>query len=215
MFALLGAIYVSHLLSVRFSEGRLETVVDSTRWPVYHIPFPVISICNVNQLNWQRLEEAKRRYLKPDVTPENQELFELVVASFDNVKFAGFQSFLNFKNISLDDLNYVNFTEVMVFMTWRCEEFLSQCVWNHFTMNCCDIFYLRRSKNGLCWAFNTLEADEGRQRQKTDTLWPWHTGAAGPGSGLIVRININPENQNPRSTNEKGINVSGEINFFH
>ncbi|XP_039952850.1 pickpocket protein 19-like [Bactrocera tryoni] len=207
MLALLGAIYVSLLLSDRFSEGRLETVVDSTRWPVYHIRFPVVAICNLNQLNWQRLEEAKRRYLEPDTTPENQELFERVLGSFDNIKFAGFESFMKFKNISLDSLNYINFTEVMTFMTWRCEELLSECIWNHFPMNCCDIFSLRRSKNGLCWAFNTLETDEGRQRQKVDTLWPWHTGAAGPRSGLIVRVDVNPEKQYPKSTNKKGVNV--------
>ncbi|XP_018794741.1 PREDICTED: pickpocket protein 19-like [Bactrocera latifrons] len=216
MLALLGAIYVSHLLSDRFSEGRLETVVDSTRYPIYHISFPVVAICNMNQLNWERLEEAKRRYLEPDTTPENQELFERVIGSFDGIHFAGFESFLKFQNISLDALNYVNFTEVMIFMTWRCEELLSECIWNHFPMNCCDIFSLRRSKNGLCWAFNTLETDEGRQRQKVDPLWPWHTGAAGPGSGLMVRVDVNAEKQYPRSTNEKGVKVMiVEPNVWH
>ncbi|XP_050319209.1 pickpocket protein 19-like [Bactrocera neohumeralis] len=216
MLALLGAIYVSLLLSDRFREGRLETVVDSTRYPIYHISFPVVTICNMNQLNWQRLEEAKRRYLEPNVTSESQELFERVLGSFDNIKFAGFESFMKFKNISLDSLNYINFTEVMIFMTWRCEEFLSHCVWNRLTMNCCDIFSLRRSKNGLCWAFNTLETDEGRQRQKVDKLWPWHTGAASPGSGLIVRALINPKKHCPSSTNEKGVNVMiSEPNVWH
>ncbi|XP_036322619.1 pickpocket protein 19-like, partial [Rhagoletis pomonella] len=207
MMALLGAVYVSHLLSERFTEGRLETVVDSTRKPVYHIPFPVVAVSNANSLNWERFEEAKTRFLQPNETPENQQIFELIVASYDTVKFAEFESFSKLQNVSVEQLNYVNFSQVVEFMTWRCEELLSQCFWNRFSMSCCDIFSLRRSKNGLCWAFNTLETEAGREKQKTDVLWPWHTGAAGPGSGLKVRVHLNPEKHYPKSNSEKGVLV--------
>ncbi|CAD6997479.1 unnamed protein product [Ceratitis capitata] len=216
MLALLGAIYVSHLLSERFTEGRLETVVDSTRWPVYHIPFPVVSICPENQLNWQRLAEAKQTFLKPNESPENERLFEIIVSDYDNVQFAAFQSFANLENTPVDSLDYVNFTEVIGLMTWRCEEILSQCLWNHFAMNCCDIFSLRRSKYGFCWSFNSLETVEGREKQKVDSLWPWHTGTAGPGSGLMARVYLRPEKHYPNSTNEKGINLMiTEPNVWH
>ncbi|XP_053958286.1 pickpocket protein 19-like [Anastrepha ludens] len=207
MLALLGAIYVSHLLSERFSEGRLETVVDSTRKPVYQIPFPVVTICNDNQLNWQRFEEAKRKFLKPDATQERQQIFELIVASYDNVKFAHFKNFMSLQNISVDALNYIDFSKVVEFMTWRCEELISHCIWNRFPMNCCEIFSLRRSKYGLCWAFNTLETEEGRKKRELNLLYPWHTGAAGPGSGLLARVSINPEKHYPKSTNEKGLQI--------
>ncbi|XP_067620278.1 pickpocket protein 19 [Eurosta solidaginis] len=207
MFALLGAVYVSNLLSKRFSEGKLETVVDSTRWPVYHITFPTVSICNNNQLNWDRIAEAKRKFLPMNSPTEQQQNFEQIVASYDNVKFADFLGFLSLQNMSIGALNKMNFTEVVEFMTWRCEELLSQCVWNHFEKNCCEIFSLRRSKNGFCWTFNSIETDQGRQMEKDDPLWPWHLGSAGPGSGLAVRVFPNAKKHYPKSKNDKGLSI--------
>ncbi|XP_036322404.1 pickpocket protein 19-like [Rhagoletis pomonella] len=216
MVALFGSISICILISARYTEGKLETVIDATRKPVYEIPFPVVTICNNNALNWQRFEAAKQRFLKPNETPKNQDIFELIVANYDNLKFGTFQNFGKLRNLSVEPMNYVNFSQVIEFMTWHCEELLSQCFWKHFAVNCCDIFYLRRSKNGLCWAFNTLETEAGRERQKLDPLWPWHSGDAGPESGLTVRVLINEEKHYPKSINEKGVQVMiTEQNVWH
>ncbi|XP_033173375.1 pickpocket protein 19 [Drosophila mauritiana] len=208
--AFLGAVYVCLILSARYNAAHFQTVVDSTRFPVYRIPFPVITICNRNRLNWQRLAEAKSRFLANGSDAAQLELFELIVGTYDDAYFGHFQSFERLRNQPTELLNYVNFSLVVDFMTWRCHELLADCLWRHHAHDCCEIFSKRRSKNGLCWAFNSLETEEGRRMQLLDPMWPWRTGSAGPMSALSVRVLIQPEKHWPghRETSAmKGIDV--------
>ncbi|EDW76260.1 uncharacterized protein Dwil_GK15363 [Drosophila willistoni] len=205
--AFLGAVYVCLILSQRYNEGHFQTVVDSTRYPVYRIPFPVITICNNNRLNWQRLAEAKQKFL-PNVTDTSQlALFETIMGSYDDAYFAHFKSFERLRNQPTELLNYVNFSLVVEFMSWRCDELLTNCNWRHHGYDCCEIFSRRRSKNGLCWAFNSLETAEGRRMQLLDPLWPWRTGSAGPMSALTVRVLLQTDKFWPGSRTERGISV--------
>ncbi|KAH8272146.1 hypothetical protein KR018_003547 [Drosophila ironensis] len=205
--AFLGAVYVCLILSARYNEAHFQTVVDSTRFPVYRIPFPVITICNRNRLNWNRLSQAKAMFMK-NVTDDTQlSLFESIIGCFDEVFFGHFQPFERLRNQPTELLNYINFTQVVDFMTWRCDELLTECLWRNYVYNCCDIFSKRRSKNGLCWAFNSLETEEGRRMQLIDPLWPWRTGSAGPMSALSVRVLIQAAKHIPGRQNEKGIDV--------
>ncbi|KAH8385756.1 hypothetical protein KR009_008996 [Drosophila setifemur] len=205
--AFLGAVYVCLLLSARYNDAHFQTVVDSTRYPVYRIPFPVITICNRNRLNWERLAQAKSRFIANGSDSMQLVLFERILGSYDDAYFGNFQSFERLRNQPTEILNYINFSQVVDFMTWRCDELLSDCKWRHYAYNCCDIFSKRRSKNGLCWAFNSLETEEGRRMQTLDPMWPWRTGSAGPMTALSVRVLIKPSKHFPGRHNEKGIDV--------
>ncbi|XP_037959098.1 pickpocket protein 19 [Teleopsis dalmanni] len=205
--ALVAAVYVCLILSKRFNEGKFETVVDNTRYPVYRVVFPVITICNLNRLNWQRLEEAKQRFLPNEKSQEKLKLFEKIIGTYDDIRFANFDKFDVLAEEPLELLKNINFSLVFEFMTWRCDEMLAFCKWRHFKMNCCEIFSKRRTRSGLCWSFNTLETDEGRRMQRLDPYWPWHTGAAGPSTGLSLRVLLQPENNFPNRISERGVSV--------
>ncbi|EDW02982.1 pickpocket protein 19 [Drosophila grimshawi] len=205
--AFLGAVYVCLILSQRFSDGKFQTVVDSTRYPVYRIPFPVITICNHNRLNWQRLDRAKSRFMANVSDAVQLKLFERIVSSYDDMSFGHFESFGQLRTEPTHQLSHINFSLVIDFMSWTCDELLTDCKWRHFPYNCCEIFSMRRSKNGLCWAFNSLETVEGKRMQLLDPLWPWRTGSAGPMSALFVRVLIQPDKHWPGRRNEKGIDV--------
>lgn len=56
--ALFGVIYVCYLLQKQFSTNVLATVVETTFFPVFEIPYPAITICNNNRINWQRVPAA-------------------------------------------------------------------------------------------------------------------------------------------------------------
>ncbi|KAI8121516.1 Pickpocket protein 19 [Lucilia cuprina] len=213
--ALLGSIYVCLILSQRFNAGSFETVVDSTNDPVFHIPFPEITICNANHLNWQRIEEAKHRFMPHENNTEKLQMFEFVIGLYDNLSFGGFEEFANLKDKPLDLVKNVNFSLVYEFMSWRCEEFLTDCVWRHYKIKCCDVFSRSRGQNGLCWHFNTLSTEEGRRKKLMDSKYPWRTGSAGPRTGLTLRVLLN-EDKHYRKDNEKGITVGVmEPEVFH
>ncbi|EDW63485.1 pickpocket protein 19 [Drosophila virilis] len=205
--AFLGAVYVCLILSQRYNDGKFQTVVDSTRFPVYRIAFPVITICNHNRLNWQRLDLAKARFMANVSDAAQLKLFERIISSYDSMSFAHFESFEQLRNEPTEQLSHINFSLVVDFMTWTCDEMLTDCKWRQFPQNCCEIFSKRRSKNGLCWAFNSLETVEGKRMQLLDPLWPWRTGSAGPMSGLFVRVLMQPDKHWPERRNEKGIDV--------
>ncbi|XP_034099225.2 pickpocket protein 19 [Drosophila nasuta] len=205
--AFLGAVYVCLILSQRYNDGNFQTVVDSTRFPVYRIAFPVITICNRNRLNWQRLAMAKSRFMANVSDAVQLQLFERIVGSYDGMSFGEFRAFGSLRNEATQQLSHINFSLVVDFMTWTCDELLTDCMWRHYPYDCCEIFSKRRSKNGLCWAFNSLETVEGKRMQLLDHMWPWRTGSAGPTSALSVRVLMNPDKHLPGRNNDKGIDV--------
>lgn len=59
--AFLGAIYVSILLSERYNTSPLSTVVESTYYHVSNIPYPGVTICNNNRINYKKVNAAIER----------------------------------------------------------------------------------------------------------------------------------------------------------
>lgn len=53
--AFTGTLYVSYLLQVRYSTNKLATVVETTNYPISLIPYPAVTICNNNRINWIRV----------------------------------------------------------------------------------------------------------------------------------------------------------------
>lgn len=58
MLAGIGVIYLSILVERRFQSSKLATVVESTMYPIYEIPYPSITVCNYNRFDWNRLNET-------------------------------------------------------------------------------------------------------------------------------------------------------------
>ncbi|XP_017476728.1 PREDICTED: pickpocket protein 19-like [Rhagoletis zephyria] len=200
-------IYVIQMLAARYNRQQFKTIVNATNYPIYRIVFPEVYLCNQNRLNWARFNSAKENYLRREHhNTELERLFTEVVALYDTFYFGSFDRFEKLNTTRpLHELDYVNFTLVAQFMAWRCDELLTDCVWRHRPMNCCDIFSARRSIYGFCMSFNTIETAQGQLRQKLDDKWPWRATRNGPGNGLNVRVLINEQMHSPFASREKGI----------
>ncbi|XP_053958517.1 pickpocket protein 19-like [Anastrepha ludens] len=206
IFALSLLIYFTKFLAHRFKHSEFKTTIYSTHYPIYKVPFPEVTICNKNRLNWERLEQVKEKFLWPaHHNSSYEQLFVEIIAMYDNLRFGYFYRFSNLKTKPIYELNYINFTEVVRHMTWRCEELLTDCVWRDRPMNCCDIFIRRRSTNGLCMAFNSVESVVGSLKQKMDSKWPWRVTESGPHKGLQVRVLLNEKKHSPFTKVPKGI----------
>uniref|UniRef100_A0A1I8NJI5 Amiloride-sensitive sodium channel n=1 Tax=Musca domestica TaxID=7370 RepID=A0A1I8NJI5_MUSDO len=197
-----------------FRYKPMQTVISDLHYPIYKIPFPEITICNQNRLNWQRYDEAKERFLQPEhLTDEHEEIFRQAVNAYDTMRFGHFQSLQHLAELSaenprlLDDLNYINLTKVVEFMAWKCHEIFSDCSWLNASQDCCKIFTQRKSQKGLCLSFNTIESKEGAIKHLLDPYYPWHVAGYGSSSGLYVDIHIREGWHSPLSHNVKGILV--------
>lgn len=210
MLAHLGCIYVCSILSRRFNAGSMQTVVDTTNKPVFEIPFPEVTICNENRLNWNRIEEAKDRFMPHENNTERIRLFEQVIGLYDNIEYGVFAEFNKLAGKRLHLVNNINFSLVFDFMTWRCEELITNCMWHRHPLNCCDNFQKSKSLNGICWHFNTLSTEESRRKKLRDNKYPWRIGSSGPKSGLKLRVLIHDE-KHYRKKNPKGVLVRSKI----
>lgn len=213
IFAFLGSIYVSLILSQRFNAGNLQTVVESTNTPVFHIPFPKVSICHGHHLNWNRLEVAKQQFMPNVNDTETIRMFELVIGLYDNLTFGGFKPFEILQGEPIELVNNINFSLVYDFMTWRCEEMLTDCWWRHYKMNCCEIFSKGKCEGGLCWHFNSLTSEEDKRKHETDDKYPWRVADAGPTSAISLRVLMN-EKLFVNENNENIVRVSAGGQFF-
>ncbi|XP_011181249.3 pickpocket protein 19-like [Zeugodacus cucurbitae] len=200
-------IFVIQMLAARYNKQQFKTVVNATNYPIYRIVFPEVYICNENRLNWARFASAKENFLRPEHhNTQLERLFAEALSLYDTLFFGNFDIFRSLSNrTKLHELDYVNFTNVAQFMSWRCDELLTDCVWRHRPMNCCDIFIARRSTHGFCMSFNTLETVSGQLRAPLDDKWPWRASQNGPGNGLNVRVLINEKLHSPLATNRKGV----------
>ncbi|XP_075150381.1 pickpocket protein 19-like [Haematobia irritans] len=195
-----------------YRNKPLRTVISSLRYPLYKIPFPEITICNQNRLNWQRYNETKEKFLrKQHFTAQHEQLFKEVLNAYDTLYFGNFE---NFKNISenyasqlLHDLNYINFTEVEEQMAWKCDEMFSSCYWISQAHDCCELFTPRRTQTGQCLAFNGIESKEGLHKLNHDPYYPRRTVGYGDANGLSVRIHLRESWHSPFSPIDKGILV--------
>nr|XP_013097524.1 unnamed protein product [Stomoxys calcitrans] len=188
----------------------LKTVIADLHYPVFKIPFPEIIICNKNRLNWQRYNEAKQKFLQQrHWTPKHEQLFIDTLNAYDTLSFGKFDNFGNISNlyppILLNELNYLNFSVVVKFMAWQCQEIFSECFWLNRPYDCCDIFSLRKSSKGFCLAFNSMETEEGKRRGKNDPYYPWRSWGRGSRHGLKLRIFPRIHQHSPGSVETKGI----------
>lgn len=104
------------MLQKRFSSTPLATVVESIIFPVYEIPYPAITICNYNRINWKKVDVAKEKFI-PNADDRTNELFINLIKAFANIEFGSFDEFIELKNKTLIDLEHLNLTAVFETVT--------------------------------------------------------------------------------------------------
>lgn len=162
-------VHMSLDLSQRYNDNALETVVESTIFPVAEIPFPAITLCNQNRFHRERCSEAEKKFL-PNANNETIDNFRILVLSLNQLKFRSIEKFspavFNYTSPELDKLNL---TEVYDFVMLRCEEiFIGKCWWRTKYVNCCNedgLFSQQRTEYGLCFSFNGAVSGIGKEKE--------------------------------------------------
>lgn len=79
LLASLAMGYCCLLLSSRFRSSFTSTVFESTYFPVAEIPFAAITLCNNNRLNSNKTESAIEKFLSPNRTKSETQIFVKIV----------------------------------------------------------------------------------------------------------------------------------------
>lgn len=189
--ASLAMVYCCMLLSERFRSNLTATVFESTMYRVTEIPFPSITLCNNNLLNYTKTNEAIEKFI-PNSTQSQKDLFVKYIHLLQNMEYGSFDEFAPMNDIYDGSLEMINTTAIVRFMVPKCEDFLIECKWRGKAINCCDIFSRQYSEYGLCYSFNSF-SNEGTAYVNRSDHFPWRIAVHGKNTALSVLLNLHIE----------------------
>ncbi|XP_039492969.1 pickpocket protein 19 [Drosophila santomea] len=179
------------VLRHRHSEQLLVSLIETTQLPVYHIDFPAVAVCPWSHFNWQRASSALHRFLPRHPDAELRETFRQLLASLNIMNFFNFNRIGILANRNLTGISYLKLTDVMNYMTYRCDELFvaDSCVFDETPYDCCQLFVREQTVNGQCLVFNSMISEHSQKKHLTNKFYPYKLSTAGEESGLKFTIN--------------------------
>ncbi|KRK04185.1 uncharacterized protein Dyak_GE23866, isoform B [Drosophila yakuba] len=190
------------VLRHRHSEQLLVSLIETTQLPVYHIDFPAVAVCPWSHFNWQRAPSALHRFLPRHPDAELRETFRQLLASLDIMNFSNFNRIRILANRNLTGISYLKLTDVMNYMTYRCDELFvaDSCVFDETPYDCCQLFVREQTVKGQCLVFNSMISEHSQKKHLTNKFYPYKLSTAGEESGLKFTINASFSFMNNNST---------------
>lgn len=163
-FGILCTAYMYVALSIRYKEQLLQTVVDNSQLPVYEVVFPSVALCTRKRINWTKFRDAEKIFVQNQDSNLKQ-MFRQFIEYFQYFRFENISEIHGIDNINLESLNFLNITAFAEFLSFRCDDFVTKCVWRRQEYPCCDLFVLRRTEVGFCMVFNSLVSSDDRMKK--------------------------------------------------
>ncbi|XP_045454262.1 pickpocket protein 28-like [Melitaea cinxia] len=129
-----------------YAKWRMSPMIVSINpenMPLNKLPFPAITICNVNQAK----KSVAERY-KMFGNSVDKKLLESLCSSQTDADI--------FENDIADSADWEHTRSFLINVTQPCNEMLSLCIWDSVSMNCQDLFNAQLTDEGLCCTFNVV-----------------------------------------------------------
>ncbi|XP_055850653.1 pickpocket protein 11-like [Episyrphus balteatus] len=152
-------------------ETPTVTLIETTSYPGFVVPFPAITLCSLNRISRRRaIKLAEKFVLKSNLTKEKiLELFEVPLYINEKVH-ASEQDFQMF-----DDLmtaNNSSLLELFYYTNPDCMEELKKCKWRGRAVQCSSIFEPVVVLRGRCCAFNYFAREDNQTKRYNKFLIP-------------------------------------------
>ncbi|KAM8715103.1 hypothetical protein ACLKA7_002189 [Drosophila subpalustris] len=137
-------------------ETPTVTVIESSHFPTWNIPFPAVTICNFNKISKTKaLSLLENMQLPPNATIQHlQQLFNLTLVptgnTISNNSLHIYDQILRHNNITL--------TELTNQLSPDCLEMISRCFWKGINTRCESLFQRVVTLEGICCSFNYFAA---------------------------------------------------------
>ncbi|XP_017858756.1 PREDICTED: pickpocket protein 19 [Drosophila arizonae] len=192
------------LLSERYGAQKLQTVIEDSQYPVFHVQFPAVGVCTENRVNWSKLEAAKAQFLPANASEDVVEAFVTLVKYMTMLRFDNFEfSTSEMEDTNFEIVDFVSLISLANFLVLRCEDILvpDSCQWRQTSFNCCDYFLLEKTEYGLCLVFNSELSYRSQMLVKREgpAFYPKHNAKAGQSSGLNFNLLLNDSFKSPDS----------------
>lgn len=165
VLGILSTIYMYVMLSKRYKEQLLQTVVENSQLPVHEIQFPSIAICAKKRINWAKYREAEQLFIPENKVEQLRRPFKEFLSFFQYFRFENISEVAGIENVDLRALDFLNITALAEFLSFRCDEIMTKCMWRKQEYPCCSLFVLRRTEVGYCLVFNSLATPDDRVKK--------------------------------------------------
>uniref|UniRef100_A0A182IVP7 Sodium channel protein Nach n=1 Tax=Anopheles atroparvus TaxID=41427 RepID=A0A182IVP7_ANOAO len=189
----------------QFRSNPTLTTIETTTYPVALIPFPSVTLCNINKIHSAKAQEMSQTLMKLGMA-ENDTIDLLnALPRLNDYRPIGermlqLEQFLLAKGYRLEQLAF----EVAP----SCESMMVNCFWQMQSVSCDQLFRRTKIFAGYCCSFNAdgfmepANTRSGNLRAKTI-----HVNGIGKGEGLTVVVDIGEAYYTPSERFTHGIEV--------
>ncbi|KAM7351035.1 pickpocket 11 [Cochliomyia hominivorax] len=196
---------LSHLMN---TNTPTILYAESTQYPSWSIPFPAVTICNLNRISKRGAVQAAKKFEKSTnlTLPQLIDYFKLSLSVSENIK-APFQHYQQLQQI-LKANNYT-MSGLIQEITPNCESQLLRCKWRGRFERCNHLFKKIETSFGSCCSFN-YKALKKIQTRRTDYVANnqlEYVTSCGFKTGLTVLLDPQLEDYKASSTLAPGFRV--------
>ncbi|XP_034232389.1 pickpocket protein 28-like [Thrips palmi] len=161
--------------------------VLNTRVPLEEYPFPSVTLCPFHQI----LKNPALALLRANVnlsssraanaTPDDA-MYLRMMSALQNFRYPQFSADWGKLDVeALESLGSMDAREFLVKVFPPCQIIFKSCRWLNVVVDCCTIFDLQETHNGLCYAFNSCTSRAFKDKECAP-----RNGSSEKGGGLMV-----------------------------
>ncbi|KAG5897776.1 hypothetical protein JTB14_019994 [Gonioctena quinquepunctata] len=175
------ATYMTILFWGRYISNPTRTTILTSYAPVTTLPFPAVTICNINRILVTKIDKLiqKMDLIDSEKTLVEKALPQLLAFNYPNeIEYNVTE--LNVLQEVLERNNLTDISSVMEELSQSCDEMLTSCSWERISIKCSDFFGTSLTSDGYCCSFNY------RYGPKPSGLFAQYNGEL---TGIVVLMN--------------------------
>ncbi|KAJ8711329.1 hypothetical protein PYW07_008571 [Mythimna separata] len=127
----------------KWRSSPMIVSINPENMPLSNLPFPALTICNVNQA---KKSVAERYWESGDAV--DKKLLQSLCSARDDSEI--------FEDDIAGSADWDHTRSFLINVTQPCSEMLAKCVWDSLDVNCEDLFNAQLTDEGLCCTFNAV-----------------------------------------------------------
>ncbi|KAH9641441.1 hypothetical protein HF086_006057 [Spodoptera exigua] len=131
----------------KWRSSPMIVSINPENMPLSSLPFPALTVCNVNQAK----KTVAERYWAYG-NPVDRKLLQSLCSTKDDSEI--------FEDGIAGRADWDHTRSFLINVTQPCSEMLAQCIWDSSVMNCEDLFNAQLTDEGLCCTFNVVHRNK-------------------------------------------------------
>ncbi|KAF9805785.1 hypothetical protein SFRURICE_009417 [Spodoptera frugiperda] len=131
----------------KWRSSPMIVSINPENMPLSNLPFPALTVCNVNQAK----KTVAERYWTYG-NPVDKKLLQSLCTTKDDSEI--------FEDGIAGRADWDHTRSFLINVTQPCSEMLAQCIWDSSVMNCEDLFNAQLTDEGLCCTFNVVHRNK-------------------------------------------------------